>query len=178
MRAHPAAIWPVGDMAQSSDLTASQIDRLVGDRIRRRRILIGLTQDQLGEALGISYQQVQKYETGANRVSAGRLYQIAETLQTSVAWFFDELCEVEDGADETAPTRHVIELVRGFARLPEDRHRQAVLALVRTLADAPGAKSDGETPSALQRAAARDTARSNGKANGHTNGDARPGSEA
>ena len=60
--------------SSAPDISASEVDRIVGERIRRRRILTGLTQDQLGEALGVSYQQIQKYETGANRVSAGRLY--------------------------------------------------------------------------------------------------------
>ena len=66
-----------------SNFTASEVDTIVGERIRRRRILAGLTQDQLGEALGVSYQQIQKYETGANRVSAGRLYLLAERLDVS-----------------------------------------------------------------------------------------------
>ena len=70
-------------------LTATEVDSRVGDRIRRRRILMGLTQDQLGEALGISYQQIQKYETGANRVSVGRLYLIAQKLGVNPGWFFD-----------------------------------------------------------------------------------------
>ena len=127
-------------MSQNTDLTASDIDSLVGDRIRRRRILLGFTQDQLGEALGISYQQIQKYETGANRISAGRLYQIAETLETPIGWFFDGAGTREQDRseeDSLSSTRHVIELVRGFSRIGEDRLRMAVLSLVRTLADQP-----------------------------------------
>lgn len=128
-------------MSQRKDLDAAEIDTVVGDRIRRRRILLGFTQDQLGEALGISYQQIQKYETGANRVSAGRLFQIAERLQTHVGWFFEGLGEQNAGreADEEdmSSPRHVIELVRGFSRITEDRLRMAVLSLVRALADNP-----------------------------------------
>ena len=126
-------------MSQNTDLTASDIDSLVGDRIRRRRILLGFTQDQLGEALGISYQQIQKYETGANRISAGRLYQITETLETPVGWFFDGAGTHQDRSEEDSlsSTRPVIELVRGFSRIGEDRLRMAVLSLVRTLADQP-----------------------------------------
>ncbi|MEM1105380.1 MAG: helix-turn-helix domain-containing protein [Pseudomonadota bacterium] len=128
-------------MTQRKDLDAAEIDTIVGDRIRRRRILLGFTQDQLGEALGISYQQIQKYETGANRVSAGRLFQIAERLQTNVGWFFEGVGEQhaessEDTAEMSSP-RHVIELVRGYSRITEDRMRMAVLSLVRAMADAP-----------------------------------------
>lgn len=131
-------------MAEKTDFTASDIDSLVGDRIRRRRILLGFTQDQLGEALGISYQQIQKYETGANRISAGRLYQIAETLETPVGWFFDSAGTREQDRseeDSLSSTRHVIELVRGFSRIGEDRLRMAVLSLVRTLADQPDSEA-------------------------------------
>ena len=136
-------------MSQNTDLTASDIDSLVGDRIRRRRILLGFTQDQLGEALGISYQQIQKYETGANRISAGRLYQIAETLETPVGWFFDGAgTREQDRPDEDSlsSTRHVIELVRGFSRIGEDRLRMAVLSLVRTLADQPAGDEELVAP--------------------------------
>lgn len=123
-------------MPHRRELAASEIDQIVGDRIRRRRILLGFTQDQLGEALGISYQQIQKYETGANRVSAGRLYQIAETLQISVGWFFNGIGDTDSDpveADNQSP-RHVIELVRGFSRIDEDKLKMAVLSLVRALA--------------------------------------------
>lgn len=112
---------------------ASEIDRRVGERIRRRRILLGFTQDQLGEALNISYQQVQKYETGANRVSAGRLHQIAETLQTNISWFFDATREDKDDY-AAASSRHVIDLVRNFSRIEDEHVRIAILSLVRSLA--------------------------------------------
>lgn len=140
-------------MSQRKDLDAAEIDTVVGDRIRRRRILLGFTQDQLGEALGISYQQIQKYETGANRVSAGRLFQIAERLQTHVGWFFEGLGEQNSGQDvdegDMSSPRHVIELVRGFSRITEDRLRMAVLSLVRALADTPDAE---EAPNLINEA--------------------------
>lgn len=115
--------------------TASDIDRRVGERIRRRRVLLGVTQDQLGDALGISYQQVQKYETGANRVSAGRLYQIAQTLETSVGSFFDELSSEDEFDSETASSRYVIELVRNFSQIKDERLRSIVSSLVRALSE-------------------------------------------
>lgn len=149
-------------MPDRFDLDASDIDRQVGERIRRRRILVGFTQDQLGEQLGISYQQIQKYETGANRVSAGRLYMIAQTLQTSVAWFFDGLGEAPDGQmDDDTSSRHVIELVRGFSRIREERHRTAVLALIRALS-----QEETEPAAADMLAGARHSGNGNGDGTG------------
>ena len=126
------------NMDQSEpEYTASEMDRLVGDRIRRRRILMGLTQDQVGEALGISYQQIQKYETGANRVSAGRLYLIAQKLEVSPGWFF-ELAQRESHSEfdlEIGSSRLVMEFFRSFSRIKDERVRTQLLALVRTLSE-------------------------------------------
>lgn len=114
---------------------AKRVDRHVGEKIRQRRTLLGLTQEQVAAALDISYQQVQKYETGANRVSAGRLYEIAQELDTDVAFFFD-------GLDEDAPVdqmphggrnRTTIELVRNFSEISDPVIRNAVSGLVRSL---------------------------------------------
>ncbi len=118
-------------------LTASEVDRLVGDRIRRRRILMGLTQDQLGEALGISYQQIQKYETGANRVSAGRLYLIGECLEVSPGWFFDPAKSdaSSDDFDELGSSRLLMEFVRSFARIDDERVKSILVSLVKAMAD-------------------------------------------
>ena len=124
-------------------LTASEVDRLVGDRIRRRRILMGLTQDQLGESLGISYQQIQKYETGAHRVSAGRLYLIASRLEVSPGWFFDAVksdASSED-FDELGSSRLLMEFVRSFARIKDERLKGVLVSLVRAMADE---ESEGE----------------------------------
>lgn len=122
---------------ENTPLTASEVDRLVGDRIRRRRILMGLTQDQLGESLGISYQQIQKYETGANRVSAGRLYLIANRLDVSPGWFFDPVksdASSED-FDELGSSRLLMEFVRSFARIKDDRLKTVLVSLVRAMTD-------------------------------------------
>lgn len=118
-------------------LTASEVDRLVGDRIRRRRILMGLTQDQLGESLGISYQQIQKYETGANRVSAGRLYLIGERLEVSPGCFFDPAKSDASSTDfdELGSSRLLMEFVRSFARIGDERIKSVLVALVKAMAD-------------------------------------------
>ena len=122
---------------ENTTLSASEVDRLVGDRIRRRRILMGLTQDQLGESLGISYQQIQKYETGANRVSAGRLYLISARLDVSPGWFFDPVksdASSED-FDELGSSRLLMEFVRGFARIKDERLKSVLVSLVRAMTD-------------------------------------------
>lgn len=119
-------------MAQSALTDPNAVDRQVGERIRRRRILLGMTQDQLAAALGISYQQVQKYETSANRVSAGRLAQIARVLDAPVGWFFGT--HERSGDDGAGTSRTVIELVRNFSRIDDERVRTHLMALVRALA--------------------------------------------
>ncbi len=128
---------------ENTTLSASDVDRLVGDRIRRRRILMGLTQDQLGESLGISYQQIQKYETGANRVSAGRLYLIAARLDVSPGWFFDPVKSdaSSDDFDELGSSRLLMEFVRSFARIKDERLKTVLVSLVRAMAE----EEDGDS---------------------------------
>lgn len=114
---------------------AKRIDNLVGQRIRLRRNMLGLTQEELAESLGISYQQVQKYETASNRVSAGRLFEIAAKLNTPVTYFFEG---IEELAAPNEPgvggTRMNIELVRNFALIADSPVRSALLGLIRDLA--------------------------------------------
>ena len=127
-----------GNGSNRKGLSAGKVDVIVGDRIRRRRILMGLTQDQLGEALGVSYQQIQKYETGSNRVSAGRLYVLAQTLETSPAWFFEGIGESAAPGDDDTPasSRLAIECVRNLGRISDRKVRSAILVMIRTLAEA------------------------------------------
>jgi len=116
---------------------AKQVDRHVGERVRQRRTLLGLTQEQLAGALEISYQQIQKYETGANRISAGRLFEIAQKLDTDVSFFFDGL--IPGSNPESMPhggrNRTTIELVRNFNEIGDPIVRNAVSSLVRSLND-------------------------------------------
>ncbi|NQV80910.1 MAG: helix-turn-helix transcriptional regulator [Alphaproteobacteria bacterium] len=117
-----------------SDL-AKKIDDHVGRQIRKRRNLLGLTQDQLADALGISYQQVQKYETAANRVSAGRLFEIAAKLDTEIGFFFEGLdpsllaTPVEHGGK----SRSTVDLVRSFDGIRDGAVRSAVVGLIKEL---------------------------------------------
>ncbi len=114
---------------------AIRADRHVGKRIRERRVKMGLTQQDLVEALEISYQQLQKYETGANRIGAGRLYEIAMRLGVNVSYFFEGL----DPESERAPMEHggrersTIDLVRDFSGISDPGIRSTVSGLVRSI---------------------------------------------
>ena len=88
----------------SENKVHSGIDRIVGQRLRWRRRELKLTQEQLGEKLGLTFQQVQKYEKGVNRVSAGTLYEIAQVLDLPISWFFDEDVVNRIGESEAADT--------------------------------------------------------------------------
>ncbi|MEM6899868.1 MAG: helix-turn-helix domain-containing protein [Pseudomonadota bacterium] len=115
---------------------SESIDRVIGAQIRQRRIMMGFTQDQIADSLGISYQQVQKYETGSNRVSAGRLFEIASLLETDIGWFFPLISSNETAASsDNASPRHVIELVRRFSSIESQKVRAGIMALVRSIAD-------------------------------------------
>jgi transcriptional regulator with XRE-family HTH domain len=111
------------------------IDRYVGARIRERRIMLGLTQQQLADLIGVTYQQAHKYERGINRVSAGRLFEVAHVLSVPVSYFFDGL--EQDNERAISPReRMCLELARNFAQIPNERHQEALSQLARVLAAA------------------------------------------
>ena len=117
---------------------AQDVDRHVGLRIRERRIMMGLTQQELAKLIGVTYQQAHKYERGVNRISAGRLHRVAEILNTPISFFFEGL----QGASETGPTaqqRMLLDLARSFAALPSRRHQEAICSIARLLSDDEGA---------------------------------------
>ena len=119
------------------------VDVHVGKRIRHRRWLVGMTQQQLAENVGIKFQQIQKYETGMNRVSASRLWDIAASLTVPVSFFFEGLSE-DDHASEPAAQADVpldilkdkeaLELVRSYYAIPETQRRR-LFELARVLSD-------------------------------------------
>ena len=115
------------------------VDRHVGLRIRMRRKEIGVSQERLAEALGITFQQVQKYERGANRVSASKLWEIAAALRTPVAYFYEGLGDSESGARGAAQdfmlTREGLELMAAFPRITEPAVRRKLVELVCAVAD-------------------------------------------
>ena len=116
---------------------AVDVDRAVSMRIRQRRIMLGLTQQQMAELIGVTYQQAHKYETAINRISAGRLYQIAQALGVDVAFFYQDVVETDDSARhaEMLPQqRMLLELARNFAAIGNRKHQDALCNLARALA--------------------------------------------
>jgi transcriptional regulator with XRE-family HTH domain len=113
--------------------STAAIDNHVGAQARERRIMLGMTQPQLAELIGITYQQVRKYERGFNRVSAGRLFEIARALSVPVGYFYEGLGE-EGGRPETPRERLMLEIARNFAAITDERQQDAVSTLARVLA--------------------------------------------
>jgi transcriptional regulator with XRE-family HTH domain len=119
--------------SRRSTSRTQDIDRYVGARIRERRIMLGLTQQQLADLIGVTYQQAHKYERGINRVSAGRLFEVAQVLSVPVNYFFDGL-EQESERTVSPRERMCLELARNFAQIPNERHQEALSQLARVLA--------------------------------------------
>jgi len=113
--------------------STAAIDDHVGGRIHERRIMLGLTQQQFGELLGVTFQQVYKYERGINRVSAGRLFEIARVLAVPVGYFYEGVGE-EPARTVPHRERMVLEITRNFADITDERHQQALTALARAFA--------------------------------------------
>ena len=137
----------------------SPIDVHVGSRVRLRRTLLGMSQERLGEALGLTFQQVQKYERGVNRVGASRLFDLSRVLDVPISFFFDDMPDTltsafgapsarrgtgfADGsdsfADETLNRRETLELVRAYYRITDPAVRKRVFDLIKSMGptDAP-----------------------------------------
>jgi transcriptional regulator with XRE-family HTH domain len=111
------------------------VDVHVGKRIRHRRWMVGMTQQQLAERVGIKFQQIQKYETGMNRVSASRLWEIARTLDVPVSHFFEGLEGAADGGmGDMLGDKEAMELVRSYYAIPETQRRR-LFDLARVLSE-------------------------------------------
>ena len=120
--------------------TPHPVDVHVGQRLRLRRKLAGLSQTELGEKIGVTFQQLQKYESGANRISASRLFDLSRVLDVPVSYFFDEMTENVSGAGkmEAALTdepnlmakRETLELARAYTRIADPKLRQLLRSLV------------------------------------------------
>lgn len=123
----------------------NKIDVFVGNRIRARRYALGISQSELGDAIGVKFQQIQKYETGANRVSASRLWAVAEKLGIQVEYFFEGIRPArENGHDSAEPVDHMeflsdqdaLQMMELYRKLPHPQ-RNAVLAIMRSMAVPP-----------------------------------------
>jgi transcriptional regulator with XRE-family HTH domain len=122
------------------------VDRYVGSRVRMRRIMLGMSQEKLGEALGLTFQQVQKYEKGTNRVGASRIQQISEILQVPVSFLFEGGPGGGDGAGRTGDgaspayisdflaTSEGLALTRAFTRIPDAKLRRSIVEMVEQIA--------------------------------------------
>ena len=145
-----------GDTAERES-RPSPIDVHVGSRIRLRRTLTGMSQERLGEALGLTFQQVQKYERGVNRVGASRLFDLSRVLDVPISFFFDDMPETLNGGashgqqrgsfagfaeaqqgfggpqDDTLGRRETLELVRAYYRITDASVRKRVFELIKSM---------------------------------------------
>jgi transcriptional regulator with XRE-family HTH domain len=111
----------------------TDVDSYVGSRIRERRVMLGLSQQQMANLIGVTYQQAHKYERGINRISAGRLFEIARVLRVPVGYFYEGLGG--DGEEDlSVRQRMCLELARNFTQIPNERHREALSQMARVLA--------------------------------------------
>lgn len=145
----------------------NSMDEHVGARLRLRRGLVGLSQEKLAAAIGLTFQQIQKYERGTNRISAGRLHDFARVLEVPIAYFFENFAfgNAKDmpvrGLSDTPQdkfnaldedmynSRETLDLLKVYYSVPDARHRREILRLVRTLASNlrnPSSPSSGSTP--------------------------------
>jgi len=128
---------------------ANPVDRHVGERVRMRRMLLGMSQERLGEQLGLTFQQVQKYEKGVNRIGASRLFDLAQVLAVPIQFFYENMPASMAGG--TAPpgfadrpedayvadflsSRDSVELNKAFARIEDPRVRRSIVDMVRAIA--------------------------------------------
>jgi transcriptional regulator with XRE-family HTH domain len=128
---------------------ANPIDIQVGNRVRIRRMLIGMSQERLGDLLGLTFQQVQKYEKGVNRIGAGRLFEVARILNVPVNFFYEGVSEGQPGLGESdgAPVMDFVssgeglQLSLAFMKIKDAKVRKRVLDLVKSLAEEEEQKS-------------------------------------
>jgi transcriptional regulator with XRE-family HTH domain len=138
------------ELGVTANKTPNPIDSHVGNRVRMQRILLKMSQEKLGEALGITFQQVQKYEKGVNRISASRLQQIAQFLNVPPSFFFQDAPDSQasapaaGGFSDIASSQYVVDFLstteglqlnRAFARINEPKTRKRIIELVATIAD-------------------------------------------
>ena len=128
-------------LVRSTTRSAAPIDKYFGDRLRARRIMMKMSQDDLGKSLGVTFQQIQKYEKGTNRMSAALMVRVAEILDVDVGYFYDEIPKTKRSGEietpaltELALTLHGRRLIDAFLNLKNDKMRGAVADLAHVLA--------------------------------------------
>src|SRR5438552_4081558 len=137
------------DKSEDLDRSPNPVDRHVGLRIRLRRKELGVSQERLAEAIGLTFQQVQKYERAANRVSASKLWEVSRALSTNIGYFYEGLPDFvapigadapRDAMQDFLMTSEGIELASSFPRIPRGKVRRRILDLVRALAGQVGSE--------------------------------------
>ncbi|HEY5056483.1 MAG TPA: helix-turn-helix transcriptional regulator [Acidobacteriaceae bacterium] len=136
-------------MPQSDSARSSQsFDHHIAERIRTRRMMLGISQETLGKHLGVTFQQIQKYEKGTNRVSGGRLWEITKLFETPIDWFFDEMPGakvVENGASRAANDilrdAATVRVAKAFGKIRDARVRDRIAKLIEALANSEDATS-------------------------------------
>ncbi|KQT43119.1 Cro/Cl family transcriptional regulator [Aureimonas sp. Leaf454] len=138
-------------VAVESKKKANPVDIHVGSRVRLRRTMLGMSQEKLGEALGITFQQIQKYEKGSNRIGASRLQRICEVMKVPVSFFFEDApggSPNANGFDEATGPDYVVDFLstpeglqlnRAFVRVRDAKVRKRIIDLVRSLGEEPEA---------------------------------------
>lgn len=117
------------------------VDIHVGSRVRQRRTLLGLSQEKLGDAVGLTFQQIQKYERGANRIGSSRLFDLSRVLGVPISYFFEEIGDQTSSNAESAETndpmnrRETLELVRAYYRIPTQNVRKRLFDLAKSLSE-------------------------------------------
>jgi transcriptional regulator with XRE-family HTH domain len=150
---HMAAVEQASGVGAEKESRPSPIDVHVGSRIRLRRTLLGMSQERLGEALGLTFQQVQKYERGVNRVGASRLFDLSRVLDVPISFFFDDMPDAlssnfggaahrrsgggsdhhDPFGDDTLSRRETLELVRAYYRITDPSIRKRVFDLIKSM---------------------------------------------
>ena len=141
-KAAPAARKPAaaakpkrGSSMRPGTKRTTEIDRVIGDKIRMRRGELGMTQTELAKAIGVAFQQVQKYEQGRNRVGGSRLDGIAKALQVPVSYFFEQTADdMEVAQGSLLNTRGAVSLLRAYAAITERHQRHALINIARAIA--------------------------------------------
>lgn len=133
-RKNSAVELPQQAQAHGPQRRANAMDAHVGERIREWRVAVGLSEQELAPMVGVTSQQIHKYEQGINRVPVGRLFEIAQALRAPVAWFFEFATEATPNNELTHYLRSTQELVRDFLTIRDDRQRKLVRDLARSFA--------------------------------------------
>lgn len=140
--------------AKSDTGRPDPVDSHVGSRVRLRRTLLGMSQEKLGNAVGLTFQQIQKYERGLNRIGSSRLYQFSKVLDVPVAFFFDEMpgdmgsqpslaSQVQQATyDENMSRRETLELVRAYYKVENRNTRKRIYELVKAIGAGEAALED------------------------------------